>query len=354
MRGTTLAVRLDSAGDVLLAGPALRALAAGSDRLVLLAGPRGEAMARLLPCVDEVLCWTCPWIDPEPAPVSRSDVDDLVCRIAGLKADRAVVLTSFHQSPLPIALLLRLAGVPHISAISEDYPGSLLDVRHRTTDEQHEVQRALGLARAAGFGLPEDDWGLLEVVRPLPDPPPGTPEPPYVVVHPGTSVPARAWFADRHAEVVDRLAEQGTTVVVTGGPDERPLTRRVAGRHGHDLGGCTTWPELAAVLAGADVVVVGNTGPAHLAAAVGTRVVSLFAPTVPAMRWAPYGVRTRLLGDQGAVCRDSRVTTCPIEGHPCLASVSVDDVLSAVEDLSGSRPTSGASRMRTPSQEACA
>ena len=62
---------------------------------------------------------------------------------------------------------------------------------------------------------------------------------------------------------------------------------------------------LAAVIAGADCLVVGNTGPAHLAAAVGTPVVSLFAPVVPAARWAPYGVPTVLLGDQSAPCRNT-------------------------------------------------
>jgi ADP-heptose:LPS heptosyltransferase len=94
-------------------------------------------------------------------------------------------------------------------------------------------------------------------------------------------------------------------------------------------------PELAAVLAGAATVVVGNTGPAHLAAAVGTPVVSLFAPTVPARRWAPYGVPTVVLGDQDAPCRDTRVARCPFEGHPCLGSVTPADVLRAVEKLCG-------------------
>jgi ADP-heptose:LPS heptosyltransferase len=82
-------------------------------------------------------------------------------------------------------------------------------------------------------------------------------------------------------------------------------------------------------------VVVGNTGPAHLAAAVGTPVVSLYAPTVPAVRWAPYAVPTVLLGDQEAVCRDTRVTRCPFPGHPCLTSVTPDEVLRAVRSLAG-------------------
>jgi ADP-heptose:LPS heptosyltransferase len=101
------------------------------------------------------------------------------------------------------------------------------------------------------------------------------------------------------------------------------------------------------VLDAADAVVVGNTGPAHLAAAVGSAVVSLFAPTVPAARWAPYRVPHVLLGDQDAVCRDTRVTHCPFEGHPCLTTVRAEDVLRAVEELCGSpRPTHAGSTAR--------
>lgn len=331
----TLAVRLDSAGDVLLAGPAVRALASGSEHLTLLAGPLGKEAARLLPGVDEVLTWRCPWIDADPPAVPDAGVEDLLRTLREGRFDRAVVFTSFHQSPLPTALLLRMAGVPWVSAISEDYPGSLLDVRHRLVDDVPESERALSLARASGFDLPEHDDGLLAIRRPLPPVPVDLPDPPFVVVHPGTSVPARAWQPERHAETCALLAERGYSVVVTGAPSETELTALVAGHSALDLGGRTSVPELAAVLAASSAVVVGNTGPAHLAAAVGTPVVSLFAPTVPARRWAPYGVPAVVLGDQDARCRDTRVTRCPFEGHPCLGSVSPGDVLRAVEKLCG-------------------
>src|SRR4029450_5284153 len=110
--------------------------------------------ARLLPGVDEVVVWRAPWIDPEPARVDPADVGALVERLAALRADRAVLPGSFHQSPLPTALLLRLAGVPHVAATSVDYPGSLLDVRHRIDDDVHEVERSLDLVAAAGFPRP--------------------------------------------------------------------------------------------------------------------------------------------------------------------------------------------------------
>jgi ADP-heptose:LPS heptosyltransferase len=122
--------------------------------------------------------------------------------------------------------------------------------------------------------------------------------------------------------------------VVTGAPAERSLTARVAGGAGIDLGGRTTFGELADVLAEAEVVVVGNTGPAHLAAAVGTPVVSLFAPTVPAVRWRPWRVRHELLYVD-VPCAGCRARVCPVPGHPCLGGVSVEDVVAAVESLVG-------------------
>jgi ADP-heptose:LPS heptosyltransferase len=319
-----LAVRLDNEGDVLLAGPAIRALAAAAGRVTLLCGPRGRQAAELLPGVDEIVCWRAPWIDPEPPPLDRADVSRLLVRIAELRPDRAVIFGSFHQSPLPTALLLRLAGVPWIGATSVDYPGSLLDLRHRISDDVHEVERALDLVAAAGFAPPADD--ALRVR--LPDEPPPV-KPPYVVVHPGASVPARAWEPDRCAELVAAL---GRRVVVTGSPGERALTAYVAGDAGVDLGGCTTFAGLACVLRHADAVVVGNTGPAHLAAAVGTPVVSLFAPTVPAVRWRPWRVPHELL-HVDVPCAGCRARECPVVGHPCLGGVTVDEVVAAVERL---------------------
>ncbi|WP_433271911.1 glycosyltransferase family 9 protein [Actinosynnema sp. CS-041913] len=326
-----LVVRLDSDGDVLLAGPAVRAAAAAGE-VVLLCGHSGAQAASLLPGVGRIVRWDCPWIVSPPPAVQESDIDGIVALLNGIRVDVALILTSFHQSPLPLALLLRLAGVPRIVARSTDYPGSLLDVRLRDDPDVPESERALSVARAAGFELPPGDDGKLAVV-----PPPESSIPsPYVVLHPGASVPARAWSPDRSAEAARALSEAGHRVVVTGGPGETALTAHVAGAHAVDLGGRTTFAELAGVLAGAEAVVVGNTGPAHLAVAVGTPVVSLFAPVVPAERWAPHG-RHVLLGDQNAPCAGSRARECPVPGHPCLDRVSPAEVVAAVDELVGVR-----------------
>ena len=339
MNPHVLVARLDSAGDVLLSGPAVRAVAAGAGRVTYLCGPAGRAAAALLPGVDDIVVSRTPWIDPEPEPVTREAVSELVDNLAGRGIDQAVILTSWHQSALPTALVLRMAGVATVAAVSEDYPGSLLDVRHRVDDDVHEVTRALSTVATLGCRLPEGDDGRLRL-RPLPTAPPLPFDLPYVVVHPGASVPARAWSPAANAALVDALVARGRRVVVTGSPDERDLAALVAGSPGReevvDLAGATDLAGLAAVLARADVVVVGNTGPAHLAAAVGTPVVSLFAPTVPAVRWAPWGVPAVVLGDQGIACAGCRARICPVAGHPCLSSVPVEAVVEAVDRLTTS------------------
>lgn len=143
-----LVTRLDSFGDMLLAGPAIRAVAARADHVTVLCGPAGAPAARMLPGVDDILVWDAPWVGFTPPPVGRGEVELLVDTI---DADTALILTSFHQSPLPAALLLRLAGVGFIAADSDDYPGSLLDVRHHRAPHAHEAEAALDLAEAAGF-----------------------------------------------------------------------------------------------------------------------------------------------------------------------------------------------------------
>ena len=334
-RPHVLVARLDNDGDVLLAGPAVRAVAAGARRVTFLCSPRAKAAAELLPGVDDIVTFEAAWIAADPPALDPSEVLGLMGRLSSLGLDQGLILTSFHQSPLPLALLLRMARVPELAAISVDYPGSLLDVRHHVPEDLHEVERNLSLVATLGYSLPAGDDGRLRVRRQPDLTPADVPTGPYVVVHPGASVPARAWAPEANARLVARLTELGHQVVVTGAPSEREICVGVAGTTPGvvDLSGATGLAGLAEVLAGADAVVVGNTGPAHLAAAVGTPVVSIYAPTVPASRWRPWRVPYVLLGLQDIGCAGCRSRVCPIPDQPCIGSIEVDDVVAAVTGL---------------------
>jgi len=331
---TTVFARLDSAGDVLITGPAVRAVAAHSN-VTMLVGPRGRAAAELLPGVDDIVEWQAPWVDFDSPDLTSEHAFRLIAALRAIAPQRVYISTSFHQSPLPLALLCRMAEVPWIGAICDDYPGTLLDLRHHVTPDVPEPLRALSLVCAGGCQLPDSDDGALRVRhRELPEQLEGElGGGGYVVFHPGAAVPARRPSAARSAAMVRALVGAGHRVLVTGSPGERRLTAQVAGTAALDLGGRTTLGELSAVFRHANAVVVPNTGPAHLAAAVGAPLVSLFAPVVPASQWSPYTRNVIRLGDQSAPCRGTRARTCPVRGHPCLDGISDAEVLAAVTQL---------------------
>jgi ADP-heptose:LPS heptosyltransferase len=337
---SAVVARLDSAGDVLITGPAVRAVAASHDGVAFLTGPRGRAAAELLPAVDEIIEWQAPWVDFNSPELTADHVESLVKQLRDVAPERVYIFTSFHQSPLPLALICRMAAVPWVGAISEDYPGTLLNLRHHVEAGAPEPLRALSLVRAAGCELPDGDDGALRVRRS----PPLTGElaevvgtAPFVVFHPGAAVPARRPTTARSAQMVAALTAAGHRVVATGDESECDYTASVCGDVGVDVGGRTSFATLGAVYAAAQVVVAPNTGPAHLAVAVGTPVVSLFAPVVPASQWSPYGHNVIRLGDQNAPCRLTRARSCPVNGHPCLDGITDDELLAAVDRLGGQR-----------------
>ncbi|HEU4841225.1 MAG TPA: hypothetical protein VFT09_07270, partial [Ilumatobacteraceae bacterium] len=124
----TLVARLDSVGDVLLAGPAIAA-AASDGPVDVLCSPIGRPAAALLPGVDRLIELSAPWILHPAPPVDGAALTELIDTLSAVEYDRAAILTSSHQSALPTAMLLRLAGINRIAAVSNDYSGSLLDHR---------------------------------------------------------------------------------------------------------------------------------------------------------------------------------------------------------------------------------
>lgn len=332
-RPRVLVARLDSMGDVLLAGPAVRALSAHADVDVLCSGI-GRPAAAILPGVRRVLRFDAPWVLRDAPAVEAETTDQLVATIRSGGYAAAAVLTSSHQSPLPLALLLRLAGVARIAGVSVDHAGRLLDHRIPGDPDVHEVERALIVAEALGAGRPHDVALAVTV-----EAPPVVDD--RIVVHPGSAAPARTLAPSRWRAVVAALVADGWSVVVTGSPGEAELCRFVAGAARRDdpqerpvtVATGSALPELARLLGSAAVVVSGNTGPMHLAAAMRRPVAAVFAPTVPAQRWAPWMVPHRVLGDQTVACAGCRAVDCPLEIQRCLALVDAGAVVDAVSQL---------------------
>jgi ADP-heptose:LPS heptosyltransferase len=324
-----LVVRLDSVGDVLLAGPAV-AVAARTAAVDVLCSSIGRPAAELLPGVEHTIVFDAPWILNPAPPVAAGQLEMLIDDLASRRYDAAAILTSSHQSALPTALLLRLAGVPRLAAVSNDYPGALLDHRIPGDPDVHEVERALAVMRTLDFPVGDPATHRMRV-----DVPPASPQPRRVVVHPGAAAPARTLAPARWRDTAAGLVQRGFEVIVTGTEAEASLCHLVAeaeGAHPVVLAPGSL-RELAEVLGTATVVVTGNTGPAHLAAALGRPVAVVFPPTVPPNRWRPWGVPYALLGDLDIACAGCRSIRCPRAEQECVVDVSPVAVADAVEVL---------------------
>ncbi|WP_200377575.1 glycosyltransferase family 9 protein [Rubrivivax gelatinosus] len=160
----------------------------------------------------------------------------------------------------------------------------------------------------------------------------------YALLHPGASAASRRWPAERFAGVGRALAAAGLAVLVAGDGADEPLCAAVlAGMRGAGRTiGPTTLGELAALIAGAELLVGNNSGPVHLAAAVGTPVLVLYAQTNP--QHTPWRVPARVLS-HAVACRWCLKSRCPQVHHGCLLGVGVDEAAEAALALASAQRT---------------
>lgn len=344
-----LAIRLDNLGDVLVTTPALHAIKSSLPQaaLTLLASATGAQAARLNPDLADVIVYAAPWMDPwHKLPQQSQREQEMIATLRERQFDGAIIFTSFRQSPLPAAYLCYLADIPLRVAASIDGPGSLLTTRHRHPERMlHEVERGLDLVAALGLSTNEHDLvlrvpdtahqaiGAFLHARHI------SRQHPLVVVHAGCSMPARTYPWEMYAEVVDILVEQlEATVLLTGSGDEQELNERILTRvepatlrSVYNVANVLTFPELCALLQTADVAITNNTGPMHIAAAVKTPVVALFALTNPPEQWGPWHVPHRLL-NVDVPCRICYSRVCPFS-QECLRLVTPTQVVEAAAEL---------------------
>ena len=152
-----------------------------------------------------------------------------------------------------------------------------------------------------------------------------------VLINPMARWETKLWDEQRFAELADRLIEErNATVIFTGSTADRAVTTRIRGRmkeQALDWTGETSLKELAALARLADAVISTDTGPMHLAAAAGGRVVALFGPTAP-WRTGPYGPGQVVIR-KGVDCSPCFGRTCD-QGKKCMTSIEVEDVIKAL------------------------
>ena len=314
---TVLALRALGLGDALTGVPALRGLRRlWPDARLVLAAPEdvGSWLAGL-GVVDAVLpAHGLAPLAPDALVASAAEHPEVM---GGQAVDVAVNLHgNGTASAVALAALEPARVLAFASAVHPDGPA--------WRDDEHEVLRWCRLVQEAGGTCGPDDLVLRED-----DDRTGV-----VVVHPGAASGSRRWPAERWARVVAALRAQGRDVVVTGSPDERGLCSAVARDGARDLAGALDLPELTDLVAGAALLLCGDTGVAHLATATRTPSVLLFGPTPP-QGWGPAVDADRHAVLWRAPDGSYRGDPHGAQVDPVLAATGVDDVLAAAGRVLG-------------------
>ncbi|MBM3327923.1 MAG: glycosyltransferase family 9 protein [Calditrichaeota bacterium] len=345
-----LVVKLHALGDLVIASPAIRLLRESlpDAELTLLttdwAAPAGEAN----PCFDRRIVIPHRWIFARPWR-NAVNIIGLAARLRGEHYDAAVV---FHKHPA-IERLIALASPGRLYAFGLGARRVLLDeARHsaltawelaalavneltgktpsapRRAELRYEWQTSDDAERAAGLLLFR--WGIGER--------------PYAVLLPGgggnPSVAAseKRWSASGFAGIAHRLhQEAGLKSLLLGGADDRDVCREVrdvATEAVYDLSGQTSVQTAAALLRRARMVVANDSGPLHIAAAVGAPTVGIFGPTGPQHKLPPgdtvAGVQ---LGLPCSPCYFGVFNGCIFDHVACLEDLPVQQVWTAVSNL---------------------
>lgn len=297
-----LFIRTDRLGETLLNLPAMAALKAALPQasLTLLANPQLEPLLRDVPWIDRILPY-----QPDPTAWWLIEAVRLAGRLRRERFDLAIVSNPtkvFHVA-------VWLAGIPQRVGYDRKW-GGLLTRRipdDKALGESHEVEYNLQLIRALGLPFADPPWRLprfereeSDIAQLLARQGVGAGDR-VVAVHPWTSNPRKAWPIERYQQLIRLAGERpGIRTVLIGGPEAtgRAEAAIPSGAPVVNLTGRLTLRQLAAFLARAAVLVSNDSGPVHVAAAVGTPTIVLFGTSEPGTgprRWGPWGPGHRVI-----------------------------------------------------------
>jgi heptosyltransferase II len=235
------------------------------------------------------------------------------------------------------ALAPYLAGIPErVGFFGEVRLGLLNDVRWNERVLPRMVDRCAALALPRGAALPAQ-WPLAELLVPPAEVADWrcrlglSSSEPLVALAPGAVGPSKRWPVGAYAALARRLAEQGSTIGVVGGPDEKPLAAEIAAGAGEKVRDLTG-PDLRSAvlaLAAAEAAVSNDSGLLHVAAALGTPAIGIFGPTSP-WHWAPLNpLAATIEAANPPDCRPCHKPTCRFGHHRCMRDIDPEQVLEA-------------------------
>lgn len=341
-----LCVRLDTIGDAIMTTPAISALKTShSDRhITLMTSSAGNAIAPLLLDIDDLIVYDSPWFKATAPRKNSTPEYAIIDLLRERNFDAAVIFTVYSQNPLPTAFLCYMAGIPLRLAHCHENPYQLLtDWIKDPEPEQftrHEVQRQLDLVASVGSKI-EDKRLKIQIpniakssVQHLLKEIGINREQPWVVIHPGASAISRRYPPESFAIVAQKLVKDyHVQVIFTGTEPEQELVESIRSQmrsSSYSLVSRLNLGELIALIDAAPLLISNNTAPVHIAAAVGTPVVDLYALTNP--QHTPWEVPNRVIFHD-VPCRICYKSICPEGHHNCLRLVEPERVVNAALEL---------------------
>lgn len=326
---SVLVIRPGGIGDAVLLAPAIHLLAARFPGVAIdiLAERRNAAVFQLIPGIRQLFVYD------KPA--------DLLKTIRS-SYDLVIDTEQWHRLS---AVIARLTGAPQLIGYATNIRRRLFTDDIPYSHEDYESGSFFHLLAPLGINAPSvlaapflflPDSAREEAERLL-----GRDAAvEYVVLFPGASIPERRWGADRFRGVAEQLIADGLQVVVVGGRDDYETAEQiVSGGNGVNLAGRTSLAGTAAVIAGARVLVSGDSGILHLGVGLNVPTVSFFGPGIAA-KWAPGGAHHIVLNlniSCSPCTRFGYTPRCPINVR-CLAEISAADVVAAARKLLNGRP----------------
>jgi ADP-heptose:LPS heptosyltransferase len=347
-----LVMRLDNIGDVILMGPALRALreALPDSRITLMASPDGSQAAALLPWIDDVIVSEALWQDPTGRVRFNPERElGLIDEMSAGAYTTALIFTRPSQSALPAAYACYLAGIPHRLAFSQELAGGVLSFSPAAPSEElHQAERNLALIKAIDVPVNGTDLELhippaaAEAANQLLESIGIKPGMPFIVLAPGATARARQYDPERFATVLRLLClEAGIPLVVVGDAQEaehiKPVTdavRALPAGAAHSLVGRTTLPELASIISRCSLTITNNSAAMHIADAFRRPTLALYSGTDTVSQWMPRASRARLLC-RPVHCAPCQMTDCPF-AMECL-DIRPDEVAIAALEMLAER-----------------
>jgi heptosyltransferase-2 len=336
-----LIIRTDRIGDVLLSTPAIKAVRDSypNAHIGMMVRPYVEDVVDGNPYLDEVILY-----DKDNADKGILGTLRFVIRLRRKRFDIAIVLHPTLRSNL----IPFLSGIPERVGYDRKcgffLTKRLKDIKHR--GEKHEIDYSLDILRSIGISAKDRSLYMPtkpeyeRVIERFMDLSDISGRDVVVAISPGASCPSKRWPAFRFGRVADELiGKHNVKVVIIGGPADVKTVNEVKTGMVHSpiiLSEEHSLGEVAALLKRCNLLISNDSGPVHIAVAVGTPVISIFGrldPGLSPQRWGPVGPRDIVIHKEVG-CEKCLAHNCKI-GFKCLDAIKPDEVLSAAEGLLG-------------------